>query len=61
VIAGESVFVGCDDGNLYELALSNGKKLWQFRAGAALKASPAVGRGHLVIGSTDGAIYCFGG
>ena len=32
----------------------------EFRAGASLKVSRAVGRGRLVICSTDGAIYCFG-
>jgi outer membrane protein assembly factor BamB len=52
--------VGSADGNLYGLSTANGRKLWQFTAGAEIKASPAVSKGRLVIGSTDGAIYCFG-
>jgi outer membrane protein assembly factor BamB len=57
---GDRVFVGSNDGVLYELALSSGKKLWEFTAGAPLSASPAAARGRLVIGSQDGVLYCFG-
>jgi len=60
VIAGDSVFVGCDGGQLYRLGLRDGRRLWIFNAGAAIKASPAIVRGRLVIGSDDGAVYCFG-
>jgi hypothetical protein len=40
--------------------LVSGEKPWEFVAGAALTASPAVAQGALVIGSQDGALYCFG-
>ena len=60
MIAGRVVFVGCDGGNIFALDLSTGSKLWQFKAGSEIKASPAVSRGRMVIGTGDGAIYCFG-
>jgi outer membrane protein assembly factor BamB len=53
------VYVGSNDGNLYELDLATGRKAWEFTAGAPLLASPAVAGGVLVIGSEDGTLYCF--
>ena len=40
----------------------DGKKVWQFRAGRSITASPAVGEKCLVIGTDgpDGTVYCFG-
>ena len=60
VIVGKAVYVGCADGELRRLRLSDGKQTWKFSAGAAINASPAVARGRLVIGTEDGAVYCFG-
>ncbi|MFN0083835.1 MAG: PQQ-binding-like beta-propeller repeat protein [Blastocatellia bacterium] len=37
-----------------------GTKLWEFNAGAAVSASPAIASGRVVIGSQDGKLYCFG-
>ena len=59
MIAGETIFLGCSDGNIYGLRLSDGAKVWQFTAGAEVTASPAIGQGRMVIGSMDGAVYCF--
>ena len=42
------------------LDAATGKKLWEFDAGAAITASPAIAGGRVVIGSQDGRIYCFG-
>ena len=61
LITGKRVFVGSNDGLLYELNLFAGKKTWEFTAGAPLSASPAAVQGYLVIGSQDGMLYCFGG
>jgi outer membrane protein assembly factor BamB len=36
------------------LDAQSGKKLWEFDAGSALTASPAIAAGRLVIGSQDG-------
>ena len=52
------VFIGSNDGNLYELDLATGKKAWEFTAGAPLSASPAAAGGALVIGSQDGTVFC---
>jgi outer membrane protein assembly factor BamB len=60
VIVGNRVFVGSNDGVLYELDLASGRKTWEFTAGGALSASPAAAQGALVIGSQDGVLYCFG-
>jgi outer membrane protein assembly factor BamB len=60
-IAGGRVYVGSNDGRLYTLDLTGGKKLSEFNAGAPLSASPAIAAGKLVIGSQDGKLYCLGG
>ena len=48
------------NGHFYVLDLTNGKKLWDFEAGSALSASPAIADGRVVIGSQDGRLFCFG-
>ena len=58
VIAGEYLYVGADA--LLALALASGAEVWRFETGEALAASPAVAAGRLVIGATDGVLYCFG-
>ena len=52
------IYIGSNDGRLYVLDASNGKKLSEFEAGSALSASPAIAGGRLVIGSQDGKIFC---
>jgi outer membrane protein assembly factor BamB len=42
------------------LQLATGAKIWEFEAGAALSASPAIADGKVVIGAQDGRLYCFG-
>jgi outer membrane protein assembly factor BamB len=59
-VAGGRVYVGSNDGRLYVLDLRDGKKLWEFEAGGALSASPAIAAGRLVIGSQDGQVFAFG-
>jgi outer membrane protein assembly factor BamB len=62
VVVGDRVFVGSDDGNLYGVTLREGKEVFRFTDGRPFAASPAIGEGVLVIGSTANAgnIYCFG-
>ena len=48
------------DGRLYLLDLASGREVWSYTIGDALAASPAVAAGRIVIGSADGALYCFG-
>ena len=54
------VYFGSADGTIYGLSMETGAKEWQFRAGAEINASPAVAAGRMVIGTGDGAVYCFG-
>ena len=42
VVSGEVVFIGCDDGMLYGLALADGAELWSYELGQEIKGSPAV-------------------
>lgn len=59
-MVGCRVFVGSGDGRLYAIDVKSGAKLWQFAAGGAVTASPAVADGRLVIGNDAGQLYCFG-
>ena len=63
VVVGQRVFVGSDDGNLYELNAATGELRAKFNLGKPISASPAIGEGVLVIGSqsNDGRVVCFGG
>ncbi len=60
IIAGNLVFVATKRGRLIALDLATGKERWQFDAGGNFQASPAVADGKLVLGNTDGILYCFG-
>ena len=61
VIVGKRVFVAVASGDLIALDLQTGKVVWQFESGSSFVASPAVAQGKLIVGSTEGVIYCFGG
>jgi outer membrane protein assembly factor BamB len=54
------VYVGSSDGKLYVLDAATGQKRWEFDAGDAITASPAIAAGRVVVGSHDGRLYCFG-
>lgn len=58
VIAGEYIYVAARA--LSALALASGAEVWRFETGAAIAASPAIAADRLVIGATDGTLYCFG-
>jgi len=61
VVVGQRVFAASSDGSLYVLDLAKGTKLHQFVLGReGITASPAVGGHCLVIGTTDGVVYCLG-
>jgi outer membrane protein assembly factor BamB len=46
---------------LYVLDLATGAKVWEFEAGAAITASPAIAGGRIIIGDVDGRVYGIGG
>jgi outer membrane protein assembly factor BamB len=58
-IAGGTVYAS-GDGVLYGLNLRTGAEIWHTTLGGEIKAAPAIAQGRLVLGSSDGAIYCFG-
>ena len=60
VLAGDSAWFATMRGRLEAVNKRTGEKQWSFDAGGSFKASPAISEGRLVIGNTDGALYCFG-
>jgi outer membrane protein assembly factor BamB len=60
VICGDKVVVGCEDGRLYMLKLSDGSRVWSFEIGRPVTSSPAVAGEMVVVGSDDGYVYAFG-
>jgi outer membrane protein assembly factor BamB len=60
IILGQRVYCPSGDGVLYCIDLKTGNKVWQQPLGSSVTASCAYGSGRLVVGNTDGAVYCFG-
>ena len=54
------VFAATTGGKLYSLDLARGKELWQYDAGGSFTASPAIVDGRVLLGNSDGTLYCFG-
>ena len=59
-VGADVVVIGGRDKMVHALDPDTGAEIWRFETGAEIAASPAVAQGRLVIGTTDGAIYCFG-
>jgi outer membrane protein assembly factor BamB len=60
VIAGSSAFLATKRGMIHRVEVGSGKELWSYEAGGDFQASFAISDGKLVIGNTDGTLYCFG-
>jgi outer membrane protein assembly factor BamB len=60
VIAGDSAFLATKRGMIHRVDVNTGKELWNYEAGGDFQASFAIADGKLVIGNTDGTLYCFG-
>ena len=58
MISSGRVYVPSKDKKLYVLDLKTGPKLWEFTAGRAVTAGPAVAGGVIVFGDTAGNVYC---
>jgi eukaryotic-like serine/threonine-protein kinase len=56
-VAGETVFVGSDDGGLYALSSADGTLIWRFASGGAVVSSPVVVGNAVLFGSDDGNLY----
>ena len=57
VVAGDLVYVGSFDGNVYALSAKEGQLAWKFATGDKVRASPTVDDGTLYIGSWDKFFY----
>ena len=57
---GNRVFVATAEGKILALDLETGEPGWEFVSGSGFAASPSVAEMRLVIGTTDGVLYCFG-
>lgn len=55
-IAGDTVYLGGNDKNLYALDYQTGLLRWQFRAASGV-SSPAIDNGVVYVGTVDGALY----
>jgi eukaryotic-like serine/threonine-protein kinase len=60
VITSTSVLFPSMDGNIFILAVADGKKLWSFKAGTPISSSPAVIPGKFFILTEDGRLLAFG-
>lgn len=56
-VAGDTLYVGSNDGNLYALNLATGAMKWKFKTGSRVASSPAVADGMLYVASYDGNFY----
>ena len=60
MIAGSRVYIGSTAGVLHVLDRDKGTSVQELKLGKGITASAAVSNGYLVIGTTDGALYCLG-
>ena len=60
VIANNIVLFATTAGNLYAIDIESGKQNWFFEIGFPIVAGPAIAAERLVIGDTNGTVYCFG-
>ncbi len=51
--------MGGDDGILRAVNIATGAEAWAYELGAAVKSSPVIVGGKLVVGCDDGSVYAF--
>ena len=56
-IAGDSLYVGGHDHNMYAINAIDGNLRWSFQAGEAIWAPPLVVKDRLIFGDGDGSLY----
>jgi outer membrane protein assembly factor BamB len=57
LIVGKRIFVGDAEGNVYSLRDVDGRTVWRFRAGGAVKGAMAYDDGRIFFGAYDGRVY----
>ncbi len=60
IIAGDQVVCATVKGRIFLLDIETGATMWEYDAGGGFVGSPAVVAGQLILGNTDGTLYCFG-
>ena len=58
MIAGNSVYFGSDDGNLYSLTATTGLYLGSYTTLTGIESSPAVVGGSIYFGCDNNMLYC---
>ncbi len=56
-VAGQTVFVGDQDGRLYSVNALTGELQWRFMADAPLSSTPVIANGTLYVTSMGGTLY----
>ena len=56
-VVGSRVYIGTAEGNVYCLRASDGKTLWSYRVGGAVKGAITYDRGKVFFGAYDGKLY----
>lgn len=57
LIVGKRLYVGDWKGNVYALSTSNGRVIWRYQTGGAIKAAVAISGQRLYVGSYDHHLY----
>jgi outer membrane protein assembly factor BamB len=60
VIAGDLAIAATTAGKLYLIDVVSGEVKYENDFGGSFVASPAVVDGRILLGNTDGTLYCFG-
>lgn len=57
LVAGDTVYAGCNDGRLYAVAVATGKERWHYEAREALGTRPALADGTVYVASLQDTVY----
>jgi len=56
-VAGDTVYIGSNDGNIYAVDTGTGSERWHIATGDKVTGSPVLADGTLYVGSCDGKLY----
>lgn len=59
LVANGMLFFGCTDGDVHCVSLKEHREVWKYTTGAAVRSSPTLAAGTLLVGSYDGRLYAF--